>query len=364
MKKEIGSEFWTHCTPTVEGGLGLRPSFYNDFEVRETLCGRTSLSCVVEMLIRNSNVKRVYLPSYCCQTMIEPFLSQGLEVCFYDVVLSSRGLHRVFDYENKCDAVMLMDYFGYIDEETFKIAKNQKLRGKILIYDTTHALYCNNNIKIYDYLCGSYRKWVDINCGFYAVNCLVSKTNEVFKPTLTTADRYIDIRTKMFDTKADYINGNNGDKTQILKWIEESEQILEKTYRHKSADDRSMKVMQQTDVTYIKQRRRDNANVLIEGVKSLCDDRVRLLYSEAGTGEVPLFVPISVDVQWRDTLRNELIKNNIFCPIHWPLSTSHTISDTAKQLFRTELSLVCDQRYDVDDMKKIIHVLRNYLLNN
>lgn len=73
---EIGSEFWLGCTPSSSKEYSMRPYniYHSDlFNVVETLSGRTALEYIVEFL--KAQGKRIaYLPSYCCHTMIEPFL--------------------------------------------------------------------------------------------------------------------------------------------------------------------------------------------------------------------------------------------------------------------------------------------------
>lgn len=72
------------------------------------------------------------------------------------------------------------------------------------------------------------------------------------------------------------------------------------------------------------------------------------------TAFVPMFVPIFLEN--RNEMRKKLMKNNIFCPVHWPFNASE---EDKNSLYDTELSLVCDQRYSSNDMENIVKVL-NY----
>lgn len=362
-KTEIGSEFWTGCTPKSHYEYTMQPSAIYDthwFNIVETLSGRTALEHIVEIL-RRQGKKTAILPSYCCHTMIEPFLTHGIDVSFYDVQLSSKGIHRLIDTKGDYDALLLLDYFGHIDVETIELAQKAKCDRKTVIYDATHSLYSPIITEPYDFIYGSYRKWIDVNCGFVAWKKERSygeiSQNENNK-------RYALIREEIFDKKESYIKRGNVKKEEFLDLIEIAETILETEYHHKIPDKRSMEVLKTADASYIQTRRMENARVLTEAINELDAPIVRCLNSHLNTLDVPLFVPVLVQPEKRNSLRGYLIKNKIYCPVHWPLSSIHDEMSGSKQLFESELSLICDQRYGVDDMKRIARAIDDYLKKN
>lgn len=355
MKKEIGSEFWTGCSP--KGRHGCKWQQPNGWSLIETLSGRVALEYVIE---RNKadGVTSVYMPSYCCHTMIEPFLKHDIKVVFYDVVLSEIGLKRQFDSNHGCDAVFLLDYFGYVDEETVTIAKEQKAKGKTLIYDATHSIYSVFDPTIYDYVFGSYRKWMDVNCGFVATKNTIDNN---IQADWKQFGEYADMRTCMFDLKSRYMNDEDVDKQQFLAWINEAEEMLEQGYHHTLPDKRSIDVLKNTDLPALMMTRRNNAKVLMDGIADLTDERIHCFVKKMNAHDTPLFVPVWIQAAIRNDMRRYLIEHDIYCPVHWPLSDLHVISDEAKQLYQSELSLVCDQRYDHFDMYRIVETIKNYL---
>lgn len=360
--KEIGSEFWTGSTPTSEAEYTMRPTAIYDshrFKVVETISGRTALEHIVEILC-NKGVRVAYLPSYCCHTMIEPFLSHGMEVIFYDVQFTDKGIHREVVEENY-DVILLMDYFGHIDKETWDIACREKSKGKAIIYDVTHSMYSPIISDPYDFVYGSYRKWVDINCGFIAWK------EELENGEITqkgSDEEYAAKRKQLFDMKARYMNGERIDKEDYLPLIEDAENTLERNYHHLLPDKRSMEVLKTTDASFIKARRMDNARILTEAINEIDDKRVRCINPLLNTLDIPLFVPIIVTPELRNPLRHYLIENYIYCPIHWPLSDLHKPMVGSKQLLESELSLICDQRYDEKDMMRIANTIEDFLKNN
>jgi hypothetical protein len=52
-----------------------------------------------------------------------------------------------------------------------------------------------------------------------------------------------------------------------------------------------------------------------------------------------------------------LIREQIYCPIHWPKSPYH---GDCGELYDRELSLICDQRYDLTDMARMVGVIQRY----
>lgn len=353
--KEIGSEFWTGCCPCSKHGCEWPHT--PEWSVRETMSGRVALEYVVEEIVKKGKTS-VYMPSYCCYTMIEPFLKHDVKVVFYDVVPTTSGLKRQFEYDHGCDVVFLLDYFGFADAETVTIVKEQHAKGKQVVYDATHSIFSNSNYDNCDYVFGSYRKWMDVNCGFVAVK---GKADIDFGADWHQFEAYADLRTRMFELKARYMNDEDVDKQQFLAWINEAEEMLEQDYHHTLPDQRSLDVLRQTDYAFLVQSRRNNANILMKGIADLKDERVRCLMGELGRHDTPLFVPIYVQAEHRNELRRYLIEHSIYCPVHWPLSDLHTISGAATDVYQSELSLLCDQRYDHFDMYRIVETIKEYL---
>jgi hypothetical protein len=62
---------------------------------------------------------------------------------------------------------------------------------------------------------------------------------------------------------------------------------------------------------------------------------------------VRCFVPILLPN--RNEIRAHLTKNEIYCPVHWPKPEG-----CESNIYDHELSLICDQRYGIKDMKRIV----------
>lgn len=344
---EIGSEFWT--VPN-EKGSGLKSLVPQNTNVIYTLCGRTALDIVITDILTQKHAETVYMPSYCCHTMIEPFLRNGIEVEFYDVVATDEGI-KCDLRDNCCDVVFLIDYFGFIDSGIREFAKKEKAKGKAIIYDMTHAMFCENqDYSIFDYVFGSFRKWIGINAGFAAKNGKWTK-----EPILKHNFVYEKLRNDSFDLKAEYIrNPKSVDKKKFLSAFQLSEEILETDYQHYEPDERSNCVLNELNIEKIRRIRRRNAELLMTGLERC--SKVVLPYKSIKPNECPLFVPIMIKKE-RDTIRNYLINRSIYMPIHWPISEMHRLKTITRQIYELEVSCVCDQRYSENDMHKIVDIL-------
>lgn len=117
--------------------------------------------------------------------------------------------------------------------------------------------------------------------------------------------------------------------------------------------------LQTADVDAIRNSRRENAKYLIERLRTLLG--IDLPFGDVQEGDCPLFVPITVGGGKRDTVRKALINAGIYLPVHWPLSALHTVSPAGAALYASELSCVCDQRYNTADMEHLYRLLRSNL---
>ena len=151
--KEIGSEFWAD---SQELSNKLYKVANNEAVL---LAGRTAIDFIIRDIQSANNFTKVLLPSYCCESMIEPFLINSVFPIFYHPFALDDLLKKVDEVE----AVLLMDYFGFKNDFLVSVAE-QIHKDKIVIYDSTHCVYENYEIeKFIDYSFISYRKWTYCN---------------------------------------------------------------------------------------------------------------------------------------------------------------------------------------------------------
>jgi len=302
--KEIGSEFWSNPLSQI-GNQHLVRKWNGD--IRYFLSGRTALYALLEDIAHTGNRKTAYLPSYCCHTMIEPFVRLGFPVDFYPVIFNGEQFQAEIDASHHCDVVLVMDYFGFTGD------KYQYPPDALIIRDMTHVLLSESAVTDdADYLFASFRKW-----GAVAGAGAVCKNKGKFGDAVTLSPcnaEYIKKRNAAYQMKATYMAGASNDKSPYLTVFSEAEELLERDYIGYMADEASLTAASEALCEANAQLRRNNAVALIAGLEGL--QLVHPVFPHLGANDVPLFVPVAVRAGKRDALRAHLIRNNVYCPVH------------------------------------------------
>lgn len=333
--KEIGSEFWDIPICKVENNLF--PSNTQWFR-----SGRDAIGFVIDDIQCRQAFRSVAIPSWCCESMIVPFISRGITVRFYSVAPSKNGgIIQNISEASGCDGILLLDYFGYI-EKTYDDGFNG-----IEIYDITHSIfsdisYCSG------YVLGSLRKWAGFMTGGFAYKC----HGDFIQTPLPEDKNYSDLRKLAMDEKCSYIFGEKKEKTYLHHFVNANKMLKPIGLGGSPVD---TKLAKKLDIEYIKKRRRQNAKVLMDRLSDFA------LFHCIREGDCPLFVPILVPEGKRDELKKHLAAQSIYCPSHWPASPNHNLNVSTRRLYDEELSIVCDQRYDIKDMEKISDEILSYL---
>ena len=347
---EIGSEYWK-----IEEELNKDNSkFWNiGKDIKFTLSGRTAIDFVLNNILLKKHIKKVYMPSYCCDTMIYPFKNLGIEVKYYDVY-NNQGLKYNINLQEECDLFFAMNYFGYSNTNMEMYIKHFKKRGITVIEDVTHSILTNKrNSQYSDYLIGSLRKWFPIASGGIAVSM-----NSKFDINLNNCSnqKLINTKSEAMQNKKRYIVENKGEKEVFLNKYIESDKILDVDYKMYSIDNESYKIIMGMDLEKIKKQRMKNVQIIYRELKS--NHRINFLVEEYKKDDCLLFVPILLNTELRNSLKKYMIQNRVYLPIHWPLE------EKINNIFTQELSLVCDQRYTEKQIQEYIELIIEFLKNN
>ena len=332
--KEIGSEFWLEHEPT---------SICNDRDGIYVLSGRTAIDLIIQDILSHKQIESVYLPAYCCDSMILPFIKRGIKVDLYDVGVDG-DLHFYIDEDFKCDVLYLTNYFGYhtsVDSKTINVFRE---RGTIIIYDKTHSFLMNNDDIEYDYSFASIRKWMGVVSGAVV---------EGVKNVCLKKYPYLSCREGAMRQKKLFIEGDDSvSKDVFLNLYNEFNFHLQNEYIDYEMDELSYSIYKTIDLDIIRNCRIENAKFLHDNLKGV--DFLCRLTDDA----CPLFVPVIFKSKdERNAVRKKLIDNQIYCPIHWPKNQLITSGMKVNNIFDRELSLICDQRYTVDEMTTIVNMI-------
>ena len=340
MIKEIGSDFWNKC-PQMKNQVFL-------------LAGRTALEFIIRDILKSHTVFSVLLPSYCCHTMIEPFVRHGIKTRFYDVFFDdSYGLTADISELKENEIFYYMEYFGFSKISGIDIHKIQ-CSGNVIIEDMTHSWLYKTGQSFGDYSYVSYRKWI----GFEAIATATKYKGFFSDIPKQINEKYFFLRKRASELKRNFIENGKGNKEEFLSLFAEAEKFLEEDYIDYLPMKETMADFLCLDKKLLSEQRKKNANLIIEELKKI--PQVRLIFDELQADDVPLFVPILIKED-RSGLRKFLIDNQVYCPIHWPISEYHVgISGRAKKVYQEELSLICDQRYGLDDIRKMLELIKKF----
>lgn len=321
MVREIGSEF--QKVP-IESGHGLTVPRPGSF----MFSGRTAIEAVLKHL---PDAHTALLPSYCCESMIVPFRAAGIEIDYYNVSWND-GIK--IELEDTADIILWCNYFGFKN-------KMPDLDG-VIIEDITHSMLSEVQChQASSYLVASLRKWEPINCGGY---CSVEVEG------LEPPEEFVSLKTSAMELKTQYLRDLDPlKKPRFLQMFAESNHWLAKHYSGLSIDSWSRSYLSSINLERQRETRKQNAHILYEGLKS----KVQFLFPEEDM-DCPLFVPILIEN--RDDIRKYLTKNEIYCPVHWSKPES-----CESNIYDMELSLICDQRYGIENMERIVSVLSEIL---
>lgn len=345
--KEIGSEF-----PDYPKEFG-KNSYFDLIkgEKRYILSGRTALACVAADMIEKHNIRCVALPAYCCASMVYPFYNKGIKVVFYNNVIAPET-EAVF---NQADAVLVMDYFGFSRPITCEIAGLCKSMNKLLIVDATQTAFSRlPHYDMADYIIVSHRKWTDsLSASMYC------REGFCISECTASCKEYINIWRSAAKEKAEFLSSGEGDKQHFLDLYGKANRMLVTNYENMSAQPEEIEHFENLDSDELRRKRRENAGFLLNGLTEIEDRRLSVPFKYMKKEDCPLFVPVLVDRNIRIKLRQILREHDIYCPMHWAVDTNYPHCTTL--FHETELSLICDQRYEIADMQRELDVFTKAL---
>lgn len=299
--------------------LPLREEYHKD-----AIRLNTGRNCL-EYILRARGYKKVYVPYYTCEAVMEPINKLGIPYEYYhiDIYLEIRDRFTL----KKGEALLYTNYFGLKQRYVELLA--EKI-GSPLIVDNTQAFYAKPIPSIDTfYTC---RKFFGLADGAY-----------LFTDKLLDED---------FEQDESYER-----MTHLLKRIDLSAEQGYADFRKEEdgLDNKpirkmsklTQRIMQSIDYETVAKKRRENYQMLHEVlgeknnmVLSLDDDAVPMIY--------PFLAPIK-------GIREKLIENKIFVARYWPNVLEWTTKNDVEHLLAYQMQpLPIDQRYGVEDMNRII----------
>ena len=362
MTNEIGSTYYLppHFTDSFPKKSFKRPEILNVHERYVSTCRSAIGLCLDELSVER---KVALLPSFTCESVLNPFLKRGYVVYPYPI---GRDLDIEWSqFESvikriRPSVILTHPYFGFNTTEALRdhIEDLRINEGIIFIEDMTQSLFSGFKPLPANYHVGSIRKWMPIPDGAFTTAHFCGDEED---------DELVEAKIKAFTNKGNYIINNIGDKESFRKEFSVAERILDSRDAVYSMSSISREIYDHTDIERLKEQRWLNYVYLLNHLTNdtcLSSKMDVLLYPLSGI-VCPFHFPVYVKDRRRE-LQQFLAQNNIYATIIWgcPKEFEVLINNDARYIYDHILCFHVDQRYCIDDMKRIISTLNAFFMNN
>lgn len=355
MKKEIGSIFPLNdqqissaedkCASFAEGRI-----YYS-------LCREALHDIALSLADTN---KCVLIPAYTCQTVITPFEEAGWKCQYYSIHTSLRVdvshlLQLVDSYHPSL--VVVHPYFGMdlTAEERLAFGTIHNNGAKVVL-DLTQCIFSEEDISFADYVVGSYRKWFPIPDGGFLIKTEAAKN--IIQPEQENVE-FVERELAAMYLRSQYFgNGELRTKDISIRLSKAADFLAEKNIQPHRMSDVAYNLLQKENCKNNILCRINNFSFLYNNIvennkiRKVCQDIHELTTA-------PLYFTIYVND--RQSLQRILAQNAIYAPVIWPVEDERVlINDEVKYIYNNILAIPCDQRYDYNDMQRVVDIINNY----
>lgn len=357
-KREIGSDFELNLDI-----LNNKDNIFFDKITKKSKnniflsTGREALKYILS-LSKNIN-KKILLPAYMCDSILKPIKELNIDFDFFklnkDLTIDFEDLKSKVSKE--ITHILVINYFGK-RQNLYKLNNIINKKDITIIEDITHTLFNKtNNFNIIDYQFASIRKWFSVpDAGMILSNNSLDKCLDIdscnkfsFKNLLASVLKY------------QYLYNNYGDKKYYLKIYREAMKYYSnKKIKPTIITDISKKIIYKVNINLLKRVRKKNYDFLYSSINHNLINYIQPISKKMIESEIPL--GLAIICERRDELRKFLIENDIYTPIHWELPDEISKSgfELSHHISNNILTIPCDQRYNIQDMKRIIKTLNQF----
>lgn len=288
----------------------------------------TGRNCL-EYVLRCRNYRKVYVPYYTCEVVLEPFHKLGLPYEFYHINQQLEIAESISLGSE--EALLYTNYFGLKQAYVERLARQY---GKQLIVDNTQAFYAKpiEGIDTF-YTC---RKFFGVPDGAY----LYTDAKAGFEIEQDVSYDRVSFLMKRLDL---------GAEAGYADFREQSKQLVGQPIKRMS--NLTEQMMKGIDYRSVAQRRRENYKYLHQHFAET--NQLSLELDE-------IAIPMAYPYLTKDgKLKQKLINERIYVPTYWPnVLEWNKDMDLECVLVRNTCFLPIDQRYGIGEMERIINVIK------
>lgn len=360
MMKEIGGNF---CEELLKSSKEIQDSQ----RILWFDSGRSAIRCLLDWL--GDKIKCVMLPQYICESVLIPFIEKGYHIIFYPIDRKMKLLREEFEQLLKVEhpqLVLVQGYFGFDTlQEARVFLKELSKQGIIVVEDITHSLLTDCWQECADYIVGSLRKWCSIPDGGLLIKASGNFKDNTFEILRQEENiEFISVRLAAQKEKRTFLSDVENctmDKQMFVSLYDKSEDLLDKQSKYYTMSKYTRKRINSVDWKMIAYKRRENYCMLGESLKDI--DDIKIIFPYVSDNTVPLYFPVYIDKNKRNSFRYSMRKNNILLPIIWPVPSFFTngLLAEVKGIYDEILAIPCDQRYTEQDMRFIANNMKQHI---
>ena len=310
---------------SIGGYFSLELPFHEEYH-KDAIRLNTGRNCL-EYILRSRQYRKVYIPYYTCDVILEPFRKCGIAYTFYHINLDFELTTEIVLHPN--EALLYTNYFGLKHAFCEKLARKY---GEQLIIDNTQSFFAKHISGIDTfYTC---RKFFGVADGAYLYTDAI--LDDYFEQDISF-DRMTHLLKRIdLSVEEGYIE---------FKKVEES--LIGQPIRRMS--NLTQRIMQAIDYKKTAQKRRNNFEILHKWLGTS-----NLLNISMDDVMVPMVYPYLSD---NNQLREVFLKNKTYIAQYWLAVLDITNKDDLERMLTNQIiALPIDQRYGKEDMMKIIKI--------
>lgn len=285
----------------------------------------------LEYILRVRGYRKVYIPYYTCNVVLAPIQRLGIEVARYEVDAKLNPF-RCPDLDDG-EAFLYTNYFGLKQRAVEELAEKY---GSQLIVDNAQAFYAPALPGIDTFY--SPRKFFGVPDGGYLYT-------EMANLTISEQDKSYNRMSHLLRRIDD------GAEAGYADFRRNSEELCTAPIRRMSRLTEAL--LANIDYAAIAQVRRANFTHLHGAL-----EEANPLKFTMAVDSVPMIYPFGTDDM---ELRKRLIANKVYVATYWPgICDDAKTPSLERNLVNKVIPIPIDQRYTIDDMERIINLIKQH----
>lgn len=282
----------------------------------------------LEYILKAREYKKIYIPYFTCEVILEPIHKLGLDFQFYSI---NSKLEPIFDFEIELGAAFLYtNYFGL--KQNFIESLSHSISN--LIIDNSQAFYAAPLMGIDTFY--SARKFFGVSDGAYLyINKLIDEPLErdYSYNRMSHLLKRLDVGPE--EAYSDFLDNDLSFKNEAIKGMSQL----------------TNSILSSIDYKNVAKIRRENFLFLHSQLKEINQFKF-----DFKSNDVPMVYPFLVKSQ---NLRKNLISNKIFVATYWPNVFDWCEKESLEYYIAYNIiPIPIDQRYGISDMQSIVNIIK------